>query len=182
MKPSIVALALCCLGLCAHAGEPATRTQPLKAVKSSIEMPEDWNFREEEEDGNFIYKITPEKLESDADTYRTGLMITVYTKLSERAETKPSEYAETIVDMAHENNDGSEVKIERTTEGPFKVFRADYAMPGADGKVAVTALCLANDATGTLYFLYWQNPAADSAQIAATRDKILPSLKPDASF
>jgi hypothetical protein len=50
------------------------------------------------------------------------------------------------------------------------------------GNVEMINIAKANDATGTLYFLSWQAPAAETETIKDLREKILSSLKLDPAF
>lgn len=170
-------LLACLLISSAIAQTPAGKEQPLTAVKGSILIPEGWHFQEEAEDGVFIYYVTREKV--DNNSFTAGLVLTVTTKVQERAEESPSQYAADLLPSPEEPG-GTEVK--KTDEGPYKVLRAGYSLENDHGNVLVVNLAKANDATNTLYFLTWQSPEGEENKLKDVRDAIFSSLKLDPAF
>jgi len=158
-----------------QAQEPALHDQPLPAIKGSMQTPEGWFFKEESEDGVYVYQVSREKAEEGAQ-FLAGLTLSVTTKVPERASTKPSAYAADLM-----TPDGSS-KLQTTDEGDFKCFRSEYVIDGEGGNVQVVNFAKANDKTGTLYFISWQSPQADEEKLAPIREKIFTSLKLDPAF
>lgn len=158
-----------------QAQTPALKDQPLTAIKGSMQIPDGWFFKEEAEDGVFVYQVSREKAEEGAQ-FLAGLTLSVTTKVPERASMKASEYAADLMTPA----DGG--KLETSDEGDYKVFRSEYTIESDGGNVQVVNFAKANDKTGTLYFVSWQSPDADQEKLAPLREQILKSMKLDPAF
>ncbi|HEY5953746.1 MAG TPA: hypothetical protein VIT18_05230 [Terrimicrobiaceae bacterium] len=160
--------------------QPALKEQALSAIKATILVPEGWNVREESEDGVTVYQITREKAEAEGDPFSAGLILSVTTKVPDRASMKPSEYSNDLLTSAQEEGDGP--AVEKTTEGPLQCLRAEYTIESDDGDIKVVNLAKANDTTGTLYFATWQSPAKEETTLKELRENVLSSLKIDPSY
>lgn len=176
------------LATVARAEEPALKEQPLTTIKASISLPEGWFIKEDTDDGVSVYQMTREKIQNEGDTFTLGLILTVTPKVPARAEMKPSEYANELLSSGAD--DAQDVKT--SEDGPFKNFQTEYSIesdPGdGDSKtksndgLTVVNVAKANDGTGTLYFITWENPSKDNEKYALLRAKILASLKLDPAF
>jgi hypothetical protein len=160
-------------------GQPL-KEQALPAIKGSILLPEGWHIKEESEDGVIVYQMSRDKAESEEEIFSTGLILSVTTKVPDRASMKPSEYARDILTSAQEEGEGS--KLEKTQEGPLECLRLEYTIESEEGNIKVINLAKANDATGTLYFATWQSTEKEEAALKPVRDAVLSSLKLDPSF
>ena len=159
---------------------PALKEQALPAVKGSILLPEGWHMKEESEDGVSVYQMSREKAEGEGEIFSAGLILSVTTKIPERASLKPSEYAKDLLTSAQEEGDGAQ--LVKTQEGPLECLRVEYTIESDEGNMRVINLAKANDATGTLYFATWQSPEKEEAALKPLRDAILSSIKVDPSF
>ncbi len=152
---------------------------PLSAIKASVELPEGWHMREQNDEGAVVYQFTRENVQNDTDPFTVGVILSVTTKIPERNEMKPSAYAADI--LATTQEDGA-APMKGMTDGAWQVFRANYQIESDSGTVNIVNLAKANDTTGTLYFLTWQSPASEEEKIAPLREKLLASLKFDPTF
>jgi hypothetical protein len=160
--------------------QPALKEQALPAIKGSILLPEGWHVKEESEDGVIVYQMSRDKAESEEEIFSTGLILSVTTKVPDRASMKPSEYARDILTSAQEEGEGA--KLEKTQEGPLECLRLEYMIESEEGNIKVINLAKANDATGTLYFATWQSTEKEEAALKPVRDAVLSSMKLDPSF
>ncbi|CAN5325448.1 hypothetical protein BH09VER1_BH09VER1_37640 [soil metagenome] len=176
------------LATAAWAEEPVLKEQPLTTVKASISIPDGWFVKEDTDDGVSVYHITLEKVQGDNDPFSVGLILTVTPKVPSRAEMKPSEYAKELLSSGVD--DAKDVK--KSEDGPFKILSTEYSVdsdPGGDNSptksndgLKMINVAKANDSTGTLYFITWENPSKDDAKYVDLRTKILASLKLDPTF
>lgn len=179
------------LAVTAHAEDPALKEQALTAVKGSISIPDGWFVKEDTDDGVSVYQFTKEKVQNEGDNFTVGLILTVTPKVPTRAEMKPSEYAKEL--LASGADEAKNVK--KTEEGPFQVLSTEYsvetdnsdsngdaAAPKSNDGLKVVNIAKANDGTGTLYFITWENPSKDDAKYTELRAKVLASLKLDPAF
>lgn len=162
------------------AEEPTVKEQALADIKATCQMPEGWFFSENTEDGVSVYQISKEKPATEGDAPGVGLILSATPKVTERAEMKPSAYAEELLSAAQEESGAK--PMQKTDEGPLKCFRSEYTVEGDGGKVVVITIAKANDTSGTLYFFTWQNPEAEESVIAPIREKFLGSFKLDPAF
>lgn len=167
------------MGLC-HAADtvPPLQPQPLATVKGSIALPQGWFVNESTEDGVTVYQISREKVSSQTDTFVAGLILTVTPKVPDRAQLKPSEYAAELLSATIDDTS----QLKKTTDGPWQIFRSQYKIDADGGAINVFNLAMANDQTGTLYFVTWQSPGGEEESLAPVREAILGSLKFDPSF
>jgi hypothetical protein len=170
---------LLALTACSVAAEPALKDTPLAAIKGSVQLPEGWFIKEEGEDGSFTYTITREKVESETDPFTAGLILSVTTKVPERASMKPSEYANELLSSTQEESGG---ELKKSTDDPWQTFRTDYQIDTEGGGIHMTNYAKANDQTGTIYFVTWQSPENEEAKMSPIRDAVISSLKFDPSF
>ena len=103
--------------------QPTLKEHALPAIKGSILLPDGWNLKEEAEDGVTVYQISREKGESEEEIFSTGLILSVTTKVPDRASMKPSEYARDLLTSAQE--EGGDAKLEKTQEGPLECLRLE---------------------------------------------------------
>lgn len=170
----LLAMATSCL-----AGDPALKDTPLTAIKGSLGLPEGWFIKEDANDGTFVYQITREKVESENDPFTAGLILSVTTKVPDRASLKPSEYATELLSSTQEDGTG---ELKKTTDGAWQIFRTDYQIDADAGGIHMANYAKANDATGTIYFVTWQSPVSEEDKLAPIREAVLSSLKFDPSF
>ena len=97
--------------------QPTLKEQALPAIKGSILLPDGWHLKEESEDGVIVYQMSREKAESEEEIFSTGLILSVTTKVPDRASVKPSQYAHDLLTSAQEEGEGG--KLEKTQEGPL---------------------------------------------------------------
>ena len=131
-------------------GQPALKEQSLPTIKGKMLLPEGWFLKEQSEDGVTVYQITREKVENEGDIFSAGLILSVTTKVPDRASMKPSEYANDLLTSAQD--EGEDAKLEKTEEGPLQCLRVEYTIESDEGNIKVINLAKANDSTGTLYF------------------------------
>jgi hypothetical protein len=160
--------------------KPTLKEQALPAIKGSILLPDGWHMKEESEDGVIVYQISREKAEGGEQIFSTGLILSVTTKVPDRASMKPSEYANDLLTSAQEEGDGA--KLEKTQEGPLECLRLEYTIESEEGNIKVINLAKANDATGTLYFATWQSAEKEEPALKPVREAVLSSMKLDPSF
>ena len=162
------------------AQQPALKEQALSAIKAKMLVPDGWFTKEESDDGVIVYQISREKAETEGDTYSAGLIVSVTTKVPDRASMKPSEYASDLLSSAQDEGDGA--KLQKTQEGPFQCLRLEYTIESDEGNIKVVNLAKANDGTGTLYFATWQSPEKEEPQLKELREAVLSSLAFDPTF
>ena len=160
--------------------QPALKEQALPAIKGSVLLPDGWHMKEESEDGVTVYHLSREKAETGEEIFSTGLILSVTTKVPDRASMKPSEYANDLLTSAQEEGDGA--KLEKTQEGPLECLRLEYTIESEEGNIKVINLAKANDATGTLYFATWQSAEKEEPVLKSVREAVLSSIKLDPSF
>ena len=160
--------------------QPALKEQALPAIKGSVLLPDGWHMKEESEDGVTVYHLSREKAEAGEEIFSTGLILSVTTKVPDRASMKPSEYANDLLTSAQEEGDGA--KLEKTQEGPLECLRLEYTIESEEGNIKVINLAKANDATGTLYFATWQSAEKEEPVLKSVREAVLSSIKLDPSF
>ena len=160
----------------ALAEDAALQECPLPDVKGSIQIPEGWKSTQENDDGVFVYHLnqrdTPEQGES--------ITLSVTTKVPERTEQSPSEYAMALMDMSQE--EGNSSSPQKGTMNGFPSLRVEYDVENDSGKMRAVNIALTNDKTGTLYFFAWQFPVNESAEMKALREKVIASAKFDPAF
>jgi hypothetical protein len=89
--------------------QPVLKEQALPAIKGSILLPDGWHMKEESEDGVIVYQISREKTETEEEIFSTGLILSVTTKVPDRASMKPSEYAHDLLTSAQEEGEGAKL-------------------------------------------------------------------------
>jgi hypothetical protein len=177
MKLRLIILLTAVSALAQQAG---LKEQPLPEIKATMLIPEGWFTKADSEDGVTVYQITREKAENEGDVFSAGLILSVTSKVPERASLKPSEYASDLLSSAQDEGDGAQ--LQKTEEGPFQSFRLEYTIESEDGNIKVINLAKANDSTGTLYFATWQSPEKEESQLKPVREAVLGSLKFDPTF
>lgn len=158
------------------AEDPVLKDLPLPAVKASVQIPEKWHVREDNEDGVIVYQVSREEISEEGATFLVGFTLTVTPDVPGRAMMSPSKYAAELLSFSVE--DGG--KVATTTKDPFQILRTEYSVEGDTGAVHIVDVATANDKTGTLYFFAWQNPQAETD--SKLREEVISSLKFDTSF
>ncbi len=166
------------LALPAVATEPPLKELPLPAVKASLQIPEGWHVKEDNEEGVIVYQISREEITETGGTYSVGLTLSVTPDVPGRAQMSPSKYAAEL--LAFSVEDGGAVKQSKSE--PFLTLRTEYAVEGEAGHLRIVDVATANDTTGTLYFLAWQAPDTEAEPLSELREKIIASLKFDPSL
>ena len=151
----------------------------LPAIKATVHLPAGWYIREQTEDGITIYQISREKVESESDTFTAGLILSVTTKVPERAEMKPSAYA---TELLSATQDDPMQPLKKSESGGLQVLRSDYQIEAEPSSQQMVSVATANDTTGTLYFVTWQSPASEESKLAPIRESILSSFKFDPAY
>lgn len=179
MKLLLTAFACAALASAVLGGDPpALAEQPLKEIKAAVKIPEGWHIRTDSDEGVVVYQITREAMDAAEGTFLVGFTLSVTPDVPGRLQVPPSQYAADLLNFSVE--EGGTVDSE--DKPPFKIIKTSYAVEGETGDVSVTDVATANDKTGTLYFLAWQNPKSEEAAVAAVREAVLASLKFDPSF
>lgn len=149
------------------------RELPLQDIKASIQVPEGWTENHEIDDDVFVYHV-----QKSAEDPSTSITLSVTTKVPERTEQSPSQYAAALIEMAQEP--GANV-IKGELNG-LPTLRVEYDFEGGSGAMHAVNVAVANDKTGTLYFFAWQAPLDEAAETEAIREKILTSARFDPAF
>lgn len=171
--PLLLALATSIL----PAEEPVLKEHVFDGIGAKARIPESWHIREDSEEGVVVYQVTRDNISEQSGEFSVGFTLSMTPDVPSRAGMKASAYASDLLSFAVE--DGA--KIVETEAPPFKIFRAEYAVDGDIGASEIVDLATANDTTGTLYFLAWQNPAAETSALAPLREQILSSFVFDPS-
>ena len=151
---------------------------PLPVVKASMQIPEGWHVKEDDEEGVIVYQITREQITEGGGTYSVGLTLSVTPDVPGRAQMSPSKYAAEL--LAFSVDDGGVVKESRSE--PFHTLRTEYSVEGEAGHLRIVDVATANDTTGTLYFFAWQAPDTEAEALSDLREKVIASLKFDPSL
>jgi len=157
--------------------EPALRDEPLAEVKASLQIPHDWKVTSESEDGVFVYHLVRPAASGGSDGHPITLSVT--TKVPERAEQSPAEYAAALLDMSQDDGPAAVQKVE---VGGLPALRTEYQFDGDAGKMRAVNVAVPNDKTGTLYFFAWQAPLDEPLEVEALREKVVVSAKLDPGF
>jgi hypothetical protein len=151
----------------------------LPAIKASVNLPAGWYIREQTEDGVTVYQISREKVESESDTFTAGLILSVTTKVPERAEMKPSAYA---AELLSATQDDPMQPLKKSVAEGLQILRNDYQIEDESAGQQMVSVATSNDASGTLYFVTWQSPIKEEAKLAPIRESILSSFKFDPAY
>lgn len=158
--------------------EPPLRDEPLADVKASLQIPADWKVTSESEDGVFVYHLVRLAKTGESDGHPITLSVT--TKVPERAEQSPAEYAAALLDMSQD--DGPAAPVQKVEVGGLPALRTEYQFDGDAGKMRAVNVAVPNDKTGTLYFFAWQAPLDEPLEFEALREKVVVSAKLDPGF
>lgn len=151
----------------------------LPAIKATVHLPAGWYIREQAEDGVTVYQISREKVESESDPFTVGLILSVTTKVPERAEMKPSAYA---TELLSATQDDPMQPLKKSENGGLQVLRSDYLIEADPSDEQMVSVATSNDETGTLYFVTWQSPVSEESKLAPIRESILSSFKFDPAY
>ncbi|GAB4178835.1 MAG: hypothetical protein Fur0032_19450 [Terrimicrobiaceae bacterium] len=138
----------------------------LATMGAAISLPSAWVLIEEFEDGVVV-------LRNEGDS--PAFSITMTPDIPARTGMKPSEYGAELLAFAAEEG----AQISRVQDGSFQKFRVTYSFDTDGDKTCVTDMVVANNSTGTLYFIAWQVPELKARQYEPLRDAILASLQFD---
>ncbi len=162
----------------AWAASIALHEQPLPEVKATIQIPEGWTSSPESEEGVFVYHLEKGGHAGEPDPLSVTLSVT--TKIPERTNQSPSQYAAALMDMSQD--DGPNSPIQKTECNGLPTLRSEYHFESDKGKMRAVNIAISNDKTGTLYFFAWQAPMGEPAEAEAVRDKVVATLKFDPAF
>lgn len=167
-----------CLPLAA--AEPELREHSLSDAKASVQLPAGWESKAEapEEEGVSVYHLGKPADAGGAEV--ASMTLSVTTKVPERTEQKPSEYAAALLDIPLD--DGSSAPVEKVALCGLPSLRAEYDFDGGAGKMRAVSVAIPNDRTGTLYFFAWQAPLDEPLEVESLREKVIASLKVDPEF
>ena len=76
------------------ASNPPSKNKRCPQSTGSILLPDGWHLKEESEDGVIVYQVSREKAENEEEIFSTGLILSVTTKVPDRASVKPSRIRE----------------------------------------------------------------------------------------
>ena len=110
----------------AFAQQPALKEQTLPEIKAKMLLPDGWYMKEESEDGVTVYQISREKAEDEGDTFSAGLILSVTTKVPDRASMKPSEYANDLLTSAQDEGDSAKLRKDRGRTAPVPSGRVHH--------------------------------------------------------
>ena len=176
MKYALLLAALSCA--CAIAGEPPLHEIPLPEAKAMIQIPDGWSTSAENEDGVFVYKFAQPGNAGAKEP--ASITLSVTTKVRERTEQSPSEYAAALVDVPQD--DGTSAPVQKSNLCGLPLLRSEYTIEGETGNVRAVSIAVPNDQSGTLYFFAWHIPPGDAPEMETLREKIVNSAKFDPAF
>lgn len=168
--------------LALHAQQTEFTDKECPGIKSTLPLPKGWFFLEikNPDSPDAAYVVAKEKVESEYDSFKTGLNVSAIKGVPAQTDMKPSEYAQTLMSEGQEKDETT--KVETTDEPPFKVFKSTSVIDAEEGKITVITLLKANDTTGTLYRLTWQYPEAEEGQAMQIWNEMLKRMKIDPTF
>ncbi|MEO6053764.1 MAG: hypothetical protein ABIP97_07125 [Chthoniobacterales bacterium] len=148
------------------------------SVKATLAIPKGWFFFElKSTDLGASYLITKEKVESEYDSFKTGMTLNI---IRGQNGYKPSEFAKSLIEQSQEKDENS--KIETSDEPPYKVYKTTQTIETDEGKLVMLTLFKANDKSGTLYHFTWQYPQKEEAQALPLWNEMLKRIKIDPAF
>lgn len=178
--PSTLHAPLICLAALFHLtalGEsplPEFVTHELKEINATMTKPKEWHVTvipPKKEEEPLAYQITLE----DAKTlggFKTGMTINVYEKVPQRYSLKPTEFAAMLMKRYAAKGEVLTFK-EGIQAGPMEAarLRLRKTMPilGKDTETMLSVTTIANNQTGTCYFVIFGTPA----ELWAEHEKIL---------
>ncbi len=173
-------LALLAFSLPLIAAESGLHDEVLLDVKASISLPAGWKSCQETdgEEGVFVYHFGGTVDSGGAEIVPVTMSVT--TKVPERAEQKPSEYAAALLDIPLD--DGASAPVQKVVLNGMVALRTEYDFEGDRGRMRAVSVALPNDQSGTLYFFTWQAPLDEPLEMEALREKVLASIKIDSGF
>lgn len=158
--------------------EPTFQAECLADVKASLVLPSGWQVTSESEDGVFVYHLG--KLAATGASDEHPITLSVTTKVPERTEQSPTQYAAALLDISQD--DIPSPPVQKIEVGGLPALRSEYQFDGGTGKMRAVNVAVPNDKTGTLYFFAWQAPIDEPLEIEALREKIVMSAKIDPGF
>jgi hypothetical protein len=154
---------------------PSLIEHTFEDIAAKARIPEGWHVNRDEEEGVVVYQVSRERPGSSGE-YLAGFTLSMTPDVPGRAGMKPGLYAEDLLSFAIEDGGGEIVK---GGEAPWSTFRAEYSIEGISGDLRILDYAVANDETGTLYFLAWQAPGSEAEDLNATREAVIRSLEFD---
>lgn len=163
--------------------EPPAGYEWLQAteVRAVFLRPTGWHFTRSRSPNEYEYHISREAPGPDGD-YDTGLTINVITEVTERTGKPPSQFA---AEFMTQTTAGLDV-----LEEPFRNFRSPYEFRGGlfatndpvKGTFNAHIGAISNDRTGTIYFVIFEGPAAEWAEIWAQGETMIKKLAINSGF
>jgi|GEM_PF-5986525 len=147
----------------------------------TLEAPRGWQTLLEKTDDTSIFHVSPEPIDATTAGYQVGLAINILRSVPSVMGQKPSEYAQNLVDQIRERSE-EEPTVRTTQSTGFKIYRIEYTLATDKDSLNVVNILEANDSTGTLYMIVWQNPESQTQSFSETREKILASIQLDPTF
>ena len=154
------------------AENPALVDHTFEDIAVKARIPEGWHVSRDEEEGVVVYQVSRERPGASGE-YHVGFTLSMTHDVPGRAGLQPGRYAEDLLSFAVEDGGG---EIAKETRGPWTIFRAEYSIEGISGELRILDHVVANDQTGTLYFLAWQMPGNETETLGEIRDAVINSL------
>ena len=120
-------------------------------IKSAFLMPKGWHFKQMTKKGTYCCFIIKEDIDK-LGKFDTGLTVNVIKDIPSKSKMSPSQYAQEYVKQA----EASKKVLNKwtTVMGPFKAYGCLYASKGT----MIHNLLIANDKTGSMYFVIFEAP------------------------
>lgn len=166
------------LSVSVAAAEPSLQEESLADVKATLMVPPDWKVTSESEDGVFVYHLGKPAAPGAGEEHPITLSVT--TKVPERTEQSPAEYAAALLDMSQD--DSPSAPVQQIEVGGLPALRTEYQFDGDAGKMRAVNVAVPNDKTGTLYFFAWQAPIDEPLEAETLREQVVVSAKLDPGF
>ena len=147
-------------------------------IHATICIPEDWALVQGSLLDGGVLLATKEKIASEADTWSTGLSMSIDRNGAKDSDQKASVYALAMAREALEKAGEEASPLRESQEGAFHNIRFYFPVQG-DQSLMVTEEMRANDSTGTVAVILWQMPKDETGSLEALKDSILTSLKLD---
>lgn len=127
-------------------------------ARASFLRPDGWFLKKQTANGTTALFITKEEIGPDGKRFSTGMTINIIQNLPARAKTTPSAFAA----QAHASARSKSKLVDEVTSttGAFR-FLAYTSVDPAPPPVTVRNVFIANDKTGTLYWLILEAPEVD---------------------
>jgi hypothetical protein len=155
---------------------PALAPRDLPEIHARILLPKDWTLIPGKLLEGDVLLATREKIATENDPWTTGLSMTIDRNGAKDSGQKASDYALSLAHEANEKAGDEATPLKESQSGPFHEVRFDFSVPG-DQPLAVTEVLRANNATGTLAVILWQNPKEEATKLKELKESILAGLQ-----